>query len=133
MIQKLFGGKKQEYFLELNDAKGTQSPEEPVKSPKIEAEPTKTESQPKAKAVEKAEKPAKTSKKSAKTVSQPKKETEPTPTPVPESTQSNGKTDPQSAEFATKYLLVPTGSRRRPGPSLNTFKTMAREVKIPRS
>ena len=34
--------------------------------------------------------------------------------------------------FATQYLMpTPTNSRRRPGPSLDMFKDMARQAKIP--
>jgi hypothetical protein len=145
-IQKLFVGKKKEYFLEVDDAKGSKSPEPSAKSPKKATEPAKVEDQPKVeteteakgkakdKGGKKAEKPAKNRQKSAnKEASKSQKAPEADPTPVAVSTQSNGKAEPKSVEFATKYLIVPTGSRRRPGPSLNTFKTMAREVKVPRS
>ncbi|MGK7948807.1 MAG: hypothetical protein AB4368_08380 [Xenococcaceae cyanobacterium] len=42
---------------------------------------------------------------------------------------SNGKVE-QEKTFATDYLLpTPSKSRRRPGPSLNKFKEMARQTK----
>jgi hypothetical protein len=44
---------------------------------------------------------------------------------------TNGKVEPQEVEFATKYLITPSMSRRRPGPSLNGFKDMARKAKLP--
>ncbi|MGK7946229.1 MAG: hypothetical protein AB4058_17345 [Microcystaceae cyanobacterium] len=150
MIQKLFGGKKETYFLEIEETNGTKAPEPSAKAPEIAAEPAKVESQPTTPVVEKATEPAKvesqpttpvvekaappakSSKKSAKKVSKAKTEPTVAPTPPTVSTESNGQAEPKNVEFATKYLLVPTGSRRRPGPSLNKFKDMARDVKVPR-
>ncbi len=45
----------------------------------------------------------------------------------------NGKVEGGGKTFATDYLLpTPSSSRRRPGPSLNKFKDMARQAKTPR-
>lgn len=46
---------------------------------------------------------------------------------------TNGKAPAQAeSTFAPQYLTpVSTGSRRRPGPSLDTFRNMARQVKTP--
>ena len=44
-------------------------------------------------------------------------------------TDSQGNAVDGPSNFATDYLLAPTnGSRRRPGPSLNPFKGMAKDV-----
>ncbi len=42
------------------------------------------------------------------------------------------KEEPTEVEFATKFLVVQTSSRRLPGPSLSPFKAMAKQVKTPR-
>jgi hypothetical protein len=56
-------------------------------------------------------KPQKTSIKKEKQV----KETPAAPVSVPEPVAAtNGKVEPQEVEFATKYLITPTMSRRRP-------------------
>ena len=53
--------------------------------------------------------------------------------PNPPAPSTNGKVDPQAEQtFAPNYLM-PTASqsRRRPGPSLDMFRDMARQVKTP--
>jgi hypothetical protein len=51
-----------------------------------------------------------------------------------EKTSSNSKKAESEPTFATDYLMpAPTKSRRRPGPSLDTFRSMARQAKAPRS
>lgn len=49
--------------------------------------------------------------------------------PAPAS--QNGKVDPTDVAFASKNPVSSTMTRRTPGPSLNTFKEMARTAKIP--
>ena len=87
-----------------------------------------------AKPAETDKKAPKTSVKKEKKARGKKKEAEPkTPSPstsVP-TVSANGKVEPKEVEFATKYLLTPTLSRRLPGPSLDGFKDMARKAKIP--
>lgn len=53
-------------------------------------------------------------------------EAKPTPT-----VSQNGKVDPTEVAFASKSTVASTMSRRTPGPSLNTFKEMARQAKVP--
>ncbi|NEO28940.1 MAG: hypothetical protein F6K36_00460 [Symploca sp. SIO3C6] len=44
----------------------------------------------------------------------------------------NGKVEPQAGlTFAPNYLLPTPRSRRRPGPSMNMFREMARQAKTP--
>jgi hypothetical protein len=124
MIQKLFGGKKKDYFLELEDTKSVKSSETTAESPKTEAATFETVKE------EATAKPAKSSKKTAKKA--PKAAPKAEPVVIAPPSQNNGQPEPQTAEFATKYLLVSTGSRRRPGPSLSPFKAMARDLKTPR-
>jgi outer membrane biosynthesis protein TonB len=51
-----------------------------------------------------------------------------------EKTSSNGKKAESEKTFATDHLMPsPTQSRRRPGPSLDTFRSMARQAKTPRT
>jgi len=82
MLKNLFGGKKSDFYLELKETDGEETPAAPVSAP----------------------------------------------APV---APTNGKVEPQEVEFATKYLITPSLSRRRPGPSLNGFKDMARKAKLP--
>lgn len=53
-------------------------------------------------------------------------EAKPTPT-----VSQNGKVDPTEVAFASKSPVASTMSRRTPGPSLNPFKEMARQAKVP--
>ncbi|MEA5534111.1 hypothetical protein [Crocosphaera sp. XPORK-15E] len=120
MFNKLLGrGKKEEFFLELDEAKGVPPAEVAVTESKSEAVQEET-SEP-----EGEKKSKKTSVKKAAKKEAPKAEVV-APTPVVVK-----KPEPTEVEFATKFFMVPT-SRRLPGPSLNTFKTMAREVKTRR-
>ncbi|MEA5509714.1 hypothetical protein VB715_08050 [Crocosphaera sp. UHCC 0190] len=130
MLNKLLRrGKKEEFFLELDESKGvppaevsvtaateTPAPQAEIVAVVVEEESTKAEGKKKSK---------KTSVKKAAKKQDPKPEVV-APMPVVVKKQ-----EPQEVEFATKFFMVPT-SRRRPGPSLNTFKTMARQVKTPR-
>lgn len=128
MLKKLFGGKKKEsFFLELEEsqveppAQTSQEPSEPAAGVAGEEKPV----QPTATA------PAKSAKKTSikKSARAPKSKT--APAAAPAATVASKPPEPQEVEFATKYLIVPTMSRRRPGPSLNAFKDMARQVKVP--
>ena len=53
--------------------------------------------------------------------------------PNPPAAATNGKVAPQSkSTFAPNYLMpTPTNSRRRPGPNMDMFRDMARQVKTP--
>lgn len=160
-IGGLFGGKKSEdeastapkikkskgYFLELDEAgnaiaqapaKLAQAPAklveavkseltpddkkpEPVKAALAKAEP------PKAEAPAPAKKPEPTKATSESKNGKVKIEAQPNP-PAP---VNNGKAQGDPT-FAPNYLLpTASNSRRRPGPSLDTFRDMARQVKTP--
>lgn len=152
MFKRLFG-KKDKFFLELKEdaakavgqaveqaekaiGKTTETISQVVDSKT--AEPTKEEkaAQAKSNQVAKAAAPAaktkdkKTSVKDKKTkgkteAAKPVVEAKPAPT------SQNGKVDPTDVAFASKNTVTSTLTRRTPGPSLNTFKEMARTAKIP--
>ena len=180
MIKKLFGGKSDGFFLELDESENSQPTETKVeeKQPEPTAvateekppEPAATqepEKQPEPAAVATEEKPpeapeaaeAKSAKKSKKTSIKNRKKTatktaatpSPKTTPVSSGSKyeppfwvkamynssssngSNGQVEGGQQTFATDNLLpTPSASRRRPGPSLNKFKEMARQAKIRR-
>lgn len=120
MLKNLFGGKKSDFYLELKETDGEQ-----------EATATTAAAAP---VVESAAAPV-AEKKAQKTSIKKEKQVKETPAapvsaPVPVAA-TNGKVEPQEVEFATKYLITPSLSRRRPGPSLNGFKDMARKAKLP--
>lgn len=134
--------KTQGYFLELDETGSTKSaapakqPEAPKAQPAAEVKPTEaaptapaavTAEAPKAETKPEVKKPeAKKAPAAAeKTV---KIEAQPNP-PAPAA--SNGKVEPQAElTFAPNYLLPkPTNTRRRPGPSMDMFRDMARQVK----
>ena len=154
--------KNSAYFLELDESEGTQAvasapaapskpveemQPEPVKTAEIveeiKPEPVKTAQPVEEKKPEpikaQSTKKKKTKKKSVQAPSVPSK--------VPEGEQpawvkainnysNNGKLESESESgmtFATQYLMpTPSNSRRRPGPSLNKFREMARQAKTPR-
>jgi hypothetical protein len=140
MFQKLFGKKKSNFFLELKETGGEQpvaakttpsvpSVEAPAPAPEI-VSVNLADNPTAANPVEADKKAKKTSVKKDKKA----KKAEPKAIPIsaPVATSSvNGKVEPKEVEFATKYLLGPSSSRRRPGPSLNPFKDMARKAKLP--
>lgn len=149
MLKKLFGGKKSGYFKELKE-ENTQEKEKTSKSevpaqPEAEKQPSApvaVEEKP-AEAAPNSSKKKKTSNKAKKSAKAQEKQPEATETssasiplltPFPASVTAanqNGKNESQEVEFASKHLLTSTMVRRRPGPSLNTFKSMARQVKKP--
>lgn len=146
----LFGGKKAQeapsiapqtkkgkgYFLELDEtgntkpaasAKSSEAPKVESSSPAKAPEPVKaavaTLERPKAEA--KKPEPAKTSPTSEK--AKVKIEAQPNP-PAP---ANNGKAQ-SDPTFAPNYLLpTASNSRRRPGPNMDMFRDMARQVKTP--
>lgn len=119
MLKNLFGGKKSDFYLELKETDGEQkaTATTAAAAPVVEA--------PAAVAEKKAQKTSIKKEKQAK-------ETPAAPVSAPAPVAAtNGKVEPQEVEFATKYLITPSMSRRRPGPSLNGFKDMARKAKLP--
>lgn len=112
MFKKLFGGNKNEFFVELDESKAPKA-EVQAPAPVAKAEPVVAPEKPASK---------KTSVKS-KAKATPKVEAAPVmvaPTPV--------KVEPTEVKFATQ-TFAPSLSRRNPGPSLDKFKAMARESK----
>jgi hypothetical protein len=143
----LFGFKKSEYFMDLGGS-------EAKESPKVEPAAKKSEAKkPEAVAVasEATEKPAKSDspkseksespkKAKAETSKKSKKEKEPvvsasakTQEPVKVAAASNGKVSSSTQPiltFAPNNLMpMPNSGRRTPGPSMNSFREMARQVK----
>lgn len=139
MIGKILGfNKKSDYFLELGDSKGTQSaPTEPAK--KEEAKPAPVEA--KAKKEEptpstKTSKKTKTTKAKAKPATQEAKEQAKAtveaisvkPKELP-SFNDGLQSTPAGMTFSPDNLMKSvSSSRRRPGPSMNMFRDMARQV-----
>ncbi len=142
----LFGGKKKsqddgsaaptvkkgkDFFLELDEAETGKAKEAPAKKP----EPAQAEgeaSQPKPAAAKTAVATAE-SPKAEKSAPAKNGKVEPQPNP-PAAVATNDKVGTESEEmtFAPNYLLSVTSKpRRRPGPSLDMFRDMARGVKAP--
>jgi hypothetical protein len=129
------------YFLELDETGNVKSAyiaekPEPVKAAVSAAEPPKAEPVVEAKKPEPAKADEAKKPEPAKAKATPKQvkiEAQPNP-PAPPAVASNGKAEPQSElTFAPNYLLpIASTSRRRPGPSMDSFRDMARQVK-PRS
>ncbi|HEY9834458.1 MAG TPA: hypothetical protein V6D26_28165 [Stenomitos sp.] len=141
----LFGGKKsqdgesapkakksKEYFLELDDSGSVSSGTEAKKSEPIKAKaaaPAKqAESSPSAVAT--LERPK------ASTVNEVPSGNETVKIqaqPNPPAAATNGKVAPEATStFAPNYLMpTPSSSRRRPGPNMEMFRDMARQVKTP--
>jgi hypothetical protein len=153
MINKLFGGKKSnsEYYLQIDETSdsqstsnnnGTKATATVVEEPKAIAEKPKTEP---VVVEEKKAEPAKATKKTSKKKTAAKAEAAPA-APAPKkapayeppfwvqaiknySSNGNGKAAGSGESFADKYLMPnPSNYRRRPGPSLNPFMDMARQV-----
>jgi hypothetical protein len=118
MFKKLFGGKN-EFFVQLDDSQ-TPAPQAPAPESTPEPVAAVSDTPPQAK---------KTSiKKSAKKAAKAPAETkapEPAPVVVPKA-----KLDPAQVAFASADPIPQNIARRGPGPSLNKFKEMARQVKI---
>ena len=167
MIKKLFGGKSNEFFLELDETSDNQATETKVAEKKPEPAAAPVEKQPEPVAVAPEEKPTEvvatqpTTKNKKTSIKNGKKKATKTAatsasTSTPISSKStnyggqpswiqvmyntsssngngNGQVKVEEQTFATDNLLpTPSTYRRRPGPSLNKFKDMARQAKTPR-
>lgn len=137
MLKKLLGGgKKKEFFLELDEANSVPASEPKIETPAPEAVATPAPEAVANPAPEVVEEPApakkakKTSIKKAAKKEQPKTEIVPT-APALTNSQVGKKEEPTETGFATKFYMMST-PRRRPGPSLNNFKEMASQVKVKR-
>ena len=120
----LLGLKKSEYFLDL----GESSAKAPAMVAPAQVEPVKSE---KSEPAKKAKVEKKSKKEKEPVASVPANTAEPTKVPVAAAT--NGKV-PSSSEVSLTFApnnLMPTSnaSRRSPGPSMNSFREMARQVK----
>ncbi|WP_293153829.1 MULTISPECIES: hypothetical protein [unclassified Microcoleus] len=124
----LLGLKKSEYFLDL----GESSDKEPAKVEPVAVAPAKVEAV-------KSEKSEPANK--AKVEKKSKKEKEPVASAAAKTSEApkvpaaatNGKVSSQAEPvltFAPNNLMpTPTANRRTPGPSMNNFREMARQVK----
>ena len=126
----LLGLKKSEYFLDLGNSETKESPKveltaakkpEPVLAVPAVAKADSPKS-------EKSESPKKTK---AETSKKSKKEKE--PVKVAPAAVTNGKvsssTEPTLTFAPNNLMPTPNTSRRTPGPSMNGFRDMARQVK----
>jgi hypothetical protein len=116
MLKKLFGA-KQEFYVQLDESQAPAQVEEvDVAIVKSEVAPVETPA------------PKKTSvkKKSAA------KAAAPVETPAPVAPAPKAKVDPSQVAFASGDPIPQNVARRTPGPSLNRFKEMARQVKVKR-
>jgi len=125
MILKRLGiGKKSEYFLEAeplssDEMKAHTAPDAvsvPVEPPVVSESPTVEPKQ-------KKSKKAKADESAAPSSATPAPQAAPKPASKPVS-----KPEPTPVNFATDYLLQTNTPRRRPGPSLDRFKTMAKQI-----
>ncbi|MEM1242270.1 MAG: hypothetical protein AAGI45_20770 [Cyanobacteria bacterium P01_H01_bin.26] len=145
MLGKLFG-KKSNYYLELSE-EDIEAPPQPLAAtaekivPAVNSVTATTESPAPEKAVSKNKETAETSSAAA----EPAVETAPSPAAAPLSdplelirtaiAASSNQSQPAPEEeaestFSTDYLLPNvTSRRRRPGPSLSPFKSMAKDMK----
>lgn len=119
-IGKIFGSKKPKYFLEFDEAKGTETAKTEAKPAPAPAPAPKDIPQA---AVAKPEAP-----KPATITPQPEAKPEPPKEPAP--LNSGVVKTPAGMTFAPDYLMPqPTGNRRRPGQNMAMFKEMARQMK----
>ncbi|MGC9503198.1 hypothetical protein [Baaleninema sp.] len=129
MLNKLFGSKKEEFFVELDDSKGAKKEEAPTQAaaPEVKEEKKedavkpKKEAKPTAKKEEK--KPAAKSQKKAE-----KKAEKPAPAPQPKAKPAAPK-QPVATGFATQFLMPNSVTpRRRPSANMKAFLDMAKET-----
>lgn len=124
----LFGSKKSGYFLDLDEGQG----KKPAKAEPTAAQPLaagKPEAAKAAKAEPAKVETPKTAPKESKVEASPKPKPEPAKGPAATNGKVSGAVAPVLT-FAPDYLMpTPTTSRRLPGPSLNGFREMARQVK----
>ncbi|MBI4782441.1 MAG: hypothetical protein HY785_14160 [Oscillatoriophycideae cyanobacterium NC_groundwater_1537_Pr4_S-0.65um_50_18] len=137
MILKRLGiGKKSEYFLEAEplsadetkahtEAKVAAVPAKAPDAPAADAPAAAVSTPAKAKPTEAKPAEAKQKKlKKTKAADEPKASA---PAPAPKAAPAP-KPEPTVVNFATDYLLTIGTPRRRPGPSLDSFKDMAKQV-----
>jgi hypothetical protein len=134
---KMFGSKKEEFFLEIDDSKKpskAEAPVAPAKTPSVPAEASEPKAEQPSVAqaskaeAPKAEKPAKATKKDkakSKEADAPKAEAPAAP-PIP----AKPKAPEPVVLFAPNNLMpLPNPTRRRPGPNMAAFLDMAKQMK----
>ncbi|MGK7885813.1 MAG: hypothetical protein AB4057_14450 [Crocosphaera sp.] len=139
MLKNLLGGgKKKEFFLELDESSSvptseakveTPAPEAKVETPAPEAKVEAPAPEATTEVVEEAaptKKSKKTSIKKKAKKAEPKTEIVPT-SPALNNAEATKKEEPKEVGFATKFYMTST-PRRRPGPSLNNFKEIASQM-----
>jgi hypothetical protein len=137
-VLKMFGkSKKKDFFLEIDESQEAAAPAqaETTEASKAEAAPVQAEVAPETKPEAKQQAAPK---KAKKTSIKEKKQTSSAPAapatvkPAPVAAKV---VEPTQVNFATEYILpvFTSGPRRRPGPSLNPFLSMASEMKVPTS
>ncbi|MEG4007912.1 hypothetical protein QUA41_19275 [Microcoleus sp. Pol11C1] len=134
---RLLGLKKSEYFLDLGEsgakepAKVAPAKSEPVAIAPAKAEPVKSEKSEKSEPAKKAKVEKKSKKENEPVASVPANNA--VPAKVPAAAATNGKVPSQAEPIRTfaPNNLMPTSNatRRGPGPSMNNFREMARQVK----
>lgn len=132
---KIFGKKKDKsFFLELDESQ-TGKPKEAKAEATAQPAASATTTEEKKPEPAPAKSTKKTSVKKAKAAKTAEPKSQPTVATATPSrpTISPAKVEPKEVNFATQYLIANPPSRRRPGPSLNPFKEMARQAKVPRS
>jgi hypothetical protein len=130
---KIFGSKKEEFFLEIDDSKGASQPEAPVATTETPAAPapTPTEEKPVEADAPKAEKPAKATKKStakSKEADAPKAEAPAAP-PAPVIPAKPKAPEPVVLFAPNNLMPLPNPTRRRPGANMAAFLDMAKQMK----
>jgi cytoskeletal protein RodZ len=125
-------GKKSEYFLEYKDENAQSganlpAPSTPAKLETAKAEPSKADS---AKAMASQAKSANQKSVKPESLNGKAPATTAAPAPAPQPVAVASKTEPGQT-FAPNFLITPSSNngRRRPGPSLNRFMDMAKQVR----
>ncbi|MDQ2096195.1 MAG: hypothetical protein QQW96_00895 [Tychonema bourrellyi B0820] len=116
----LLGFKKSEYFLDLGNSDTNESPKVELAAAK-KPEPVVA-----APAVAKADSPKKAK---AETSQKSQKEKEPVKVAAATNGKVSSSTEPTLTFAPNNLMPIPTASRRTPGPSMNGFRDMARQVK----
>lgn len=130
---KIFGSKKEEFFLEIDDSKGASKAEAPVAPAETPAAPAPapTEEKPVEADAPKAEKPAKATQKGkakSKEADAPKAEAPAAP-PAPVIPAKPKAPEPVVLFAPNNLMPLPNPTRRRPGANMAAFLDMAKQMK----
>ncbi|MEG3898715.1 MULTISPECIES: hypothetical protein [unclassified Microcoleus] len=134
---RLLGLKKSEYFLDLGES-GAKEPAkvEPAKAETAaiapaKVEPVKSEKSEKSEPAKKAKVEKKSKKEKEPVASVPANNAEPAKIPAAAATNGKVPSQPEPNRTFAPNNLMPTSNatRRGPGPSMNNFREMARQVK----